>query len=160
VSDLRHRAKIGDWLGLRQSGPLVMVDLLPHPAAQRALAAAGRPARPRRATMLVDTGAQGTMVEYHVAEALGVRAVRHEQVIGVSQKPEQCPVYPLQIEIALNHGPGGPRAWRCALDTFGMAASKMDSDLVGFLGRDFLAHFRLVYDGRGGTVELFPYEIA
>ena len=134
-------------------GPLVNVVLALPDAARAAFAASGQAAPQTTVKLLIDTGAQVTSVHDDVARGLGLPPIRLAPVVGVSGKSEDYPVYRLKVLIAVED------AFSKAMigiesDIIGMPASSHHADMRGVLGRDFLRHVRLVYDGPNATFEL------
>lgn len=102
---------------------------------------------------MLDTGAESTLVEQALADQLGLQPTRFVPVVGVSAKPERCPVYPLGITIKFADVENLQAELTFAADVIGMPA--MAGSLHrGLLGRDFLRHFEMLYDGPHGLVEL------
>lgn len=137
-------------VGLVKSGPLMNVRLSYHPAAEPALPQAPVPAR-----MMIDTGAERTLVEKRIAEQLGLAPIRFDDIIGVSQKAEPHPVYLMSVSftVADERRKAGVMF---AAEIVGMKSPPTPQPHVGLLGRDFLMRMRFNYDGPQGCFELIP----
>jgi predicted aspartyl protease len=139
--------------GLVHVGPLVEVSLAPHPSIASQLAASGKPIQHLPARVMVDTGAEKTVVERRLAEQLGIHPIRYTEMVGVSQTPELAPVYPMTLSIRVHDG--NHRATiEFETEVIGMASPVAPRQHVGLLGRDFLRHVKLVYNGPEGRFEL------
>lgn len=151
---MRHVVRVNPVpLGLVQFGPLIEVVLSPHPiAAEKIVAAGGKPIS-LRTKLMIDTGAQKTVVENVIAESLKIPPIRHVPMVGVSQKPEMCPLYMMSIGFLMGDGTN-TEALMFSSEVVGMNTPPSRTEHCGLLGRDFLAHFRLVYDGPSGMFEV------
>jgi hypothetical protein len=145
--------------GLVQQGPLVQVTLGLHPDDfQRVVAEGGTPKSFQHALM-VDTGAQATSVENKIPEALGLVPIRFARMMGVSGKPEDYPVYRMSVGIGMGDDRTGtvlPAVF--VADVVGTPSPPAPLSHVGLLGRDFLRHVQLLYDGPKGRFELVDYQ--
>lgn len=137
-------------MGLVRMGPLVAVSLSRHHGAQFA-----DDVEPVDVKMLIDTGAQRTAIEKSISTKLGLFPIRYNQMIGFSQIPETFPVFFLDVSIALSEG---QRTYTATypMECVGTADSPQNDGISGILGRDFLLHMKLSYDGMKGTFELVP----
>jgi len=156
---LRHKGNVTPApSGLVLAGPLVKVTLGPHPDDAKATAAAGGTPKTIDHYLMVDTGAQSTIVENVIAQALGLIPIRYVQVMGVSGKAEDCPLYRMSITISMKEdgtGVGGQAFF--VTNVAGVASPPKPLTHIGLLGRDFLSHVRLLYDGPKGEFELVDY---
>lgn len=102
---------------------------------------------------MVDTGAHKTVVDRAIADGLGLRPIRFEQMVGVSHIPEDCPVYLMSVVIGVSDG---IRDSMIAFTTemIGMATPPTPRPFSGLLGRDFFRFVRIVYDGPAGCVDI------
>jgi predicted aspartyl protease len=137
-------------LGLVNVGPLVQVQLSHHPAAPPPV-----PVAPLAVWLMIDTGAQRTVIEKRLASQLGLTPIRFQQMVGVSQIPEMCPVYLMSVTLSVG-GDGQVLAITFSTEVIGMSSPPQPREHVGLLGRDFLRHMKLVYDGPRGSFELIP----
>lgn len=141
--------------GLAAHGPLIEVTLGPHPADAQAIAASGGKPESMERQLLVDTGASRTCIEDRLARELGLIPVRFDPFFGVSGKPAEYPVYRMSIGVAMKEDETGPSHQAIFLaDVVGMPAPPHSTSHVGLLGRDFLQHVRLIYDGPRGRFEI------
>lgn len=140
-------------------GPLVEVTLGPPEAEMTAVTAAGGIPKTITHNLLVDTGAQATCVEGKIPQALGLVPMRFVQMMGVSGKPEDYPVYRMSIILGMreDHTGASSRALFSA-DVVGTPSPPMPLNHIGLLGRDFLKYVRLLYDGPKGEFEIIDYK--
>ena len=106
-----------------------------------------------KAKLMVDTGAQNTVIDEVLASTLGIQPVRHMQMVGVSQKPEMCPVYMMAITIGMSSGRDTAEV-TFATHVVGMKSMPQANQCQGLLGRDFLQHFLFHYNGPAGRFEI------
>ncbi len=97
--------------------------------------------------MLIDTGAAFTLVDENICLELGFAPHRFQEVIGVDQRPHERPVFRLTVGLRMHDDIGRARNVRFVEDIVGMPRPVRDEGYVGLLGRDFLRHFELIYDG-------------
>lgn len=157
---MRHVGRLHSNDGLARAsdvlinvGPLAEVSLSPSPDVAAILTGSGKPLPTRVVKMMVDTGAQKTVVEDKIAAALGLVPLRFTPMVGVSQKPELCPLYLMSVHIAMTDGKKNTVVTFTA-EIIGMASPPQPQLHAGLLGRDFLSHFKMVYDGKGGIFEI------
>jgi predicted aspartyl protease len=105
------------------------------------------------AKMMIDTGAECTVIDDQIAIQLGLVPIRTRMIIGVSQKPEKRPVYKMGIGIMMANG-GKEKKILFQSEVVGAPAKKVNREEVGLLGRDFLSHFRLSYNGPAGIYDV------
>lgn len=137
-------------------GPLVEVTFAPHRADQERLATAGHDWEPFVAKMMVDTGAELTLVEEVVPDFLGLRPIRYQEIEGVGGRVDS-PVYRLQLAIHASDAARRDGWMTFSSDVVAMPSPPTDTARrphVGLIGRDFLRHIRFVYDGPSGSFEL------
>jgi len=75
-------------------------------------------------------------------------------MVGVSQVPEDCPVYRACIVIGYEGKRGVDAQGVFEADIVGMKSPARPMDHMGLLGRDFLRYVRLVYNGPTGSFEI------
>lgn len=141
-------------LELIDRGPLVEVALMPAPAIR---SQPGFAMQPFVTKLMIDTGAQKTVIENSIALALGLVPLRWIPMVGVSQKEDLCPLYLMSIAIACaDHRAKKPAPINAEFtaEVIGGPDGPIRHDHSGLLGRDFLANFRLTYDGPSGTYEV------
>jgi hypothetical protein len=148
-------------LELIQAGPLVNVWLVPHP--KLTLPGVDPTKKIGPFLMMVDTGAQQTSLDNQILQQLGIPPVRMANLIGVSGKADQCPVYLAGILIGLANKPPTNSGTQKPIDvieaTFGNEIIGMPTPPAsckhrGLLGRDFLGYFDLNYHGKTGAFEI------
>jgi hypothetical protein len=139
--------------GLIELGPLIDVVLAPHPAIQAEHRSAGRAVPSATVKLMVDTGAQKTIVEMNLAQGLGLLPIRFEQMVGVSQKAESCPVYLMSISMNVREGHILNHATFHS-EIVGMNSPAQPQKHAGLLGRDFLSHVKFIYRGPAGRFDL------
>lgn len=144
--------------GLVNLGPLIPVTLAPTLEIAKALNSSGVQIKPIRADLMLDTGAQTTVIEDFFAQSLGLRPLRFRSIIGVSQKPELHPVYRMQISISMKDSFGHDGVGVFVADVCGMPSPPKPTKHKGLLGRDFLRYFRFSYDGPAGCYEIVDVE--
>ena len=161
-----HRGMVADPpRGLVAFGPLVAVQfqLDPRDAAARAAAALPLPTS-ISGKVMIDTGAGGTHVFQSVPDQLGLVPIRYSPVIGVSGKSEDRPVYRLAVTIGMADARGRIANTTFAADMFGASTTfelpGFPEQVIGLLGRDFLAYFDFHYHGRTGEFEIVLPEAA
>jgi hypothetical protein len=144
--------------GLINLGPLIPVTLTPTEEIAKALIKSGVQIHPVKADLMLDTGAQSTVIEDSLAQSLGLRPLRFRSIIGVSQKPEMHPVYRMQISIVMKDSFGHSGVGKFVADVCGMPSPPQPTKHRGLLGRDFLRYFRFSYDGTAGSYEIVDVE--
>jgi hypothetical protein len=139
--------------GLLQDGPLVEVRLSPPRIQAEKMSANGKKVPSVAAKLMLDTGAAKTAIDNTLAAELNLVPIRFEQVVGVSQESQECPVYllVLRINVTLN---GRKMEYSCSTEALGIPSPRQGEPYSGFIGRDFLASWRLTYDGPSGVVEM------
>ena len=103
--------------------------------------------------LMLDTGAAKTAIDNALAAELNLVPIRYEQVVGVSQEGQECPVYLLVLRINVTHD-GKKMEYSCSTEALGIPSPRQGDPYSGFIGRDFLASWRLTYDGPSGVVEM------
>ena len=149
---MKHVCKCDSPELLAAIGPLVQVTLLPHPSVRDSFIADGNMPY-ATVKMMVDTGADRTVVEQKVAEGMGLSPVRFAPMVGVSQQPELCPVYLMSIRIGVQGDREGGQM-EFGAEVIGMKSPPIARQYAGLLGRDFLRQFHVIYSGPKGWVEL------
>ena len=103
--------------------------------------------------MMVDTGAEITIVEDTVPKYLNLLPIRFQAIAGVTGDLD-CPVYRLEIIIRSNHhGAAGQIEFSADIVAVPPVA-ELARPHVGLLGRDFLQYVRFEYDGPSGMYRL------
>ena len=139
-------------------GPVINVDIEVTSDVEAALLAAGQAVPPPMTIkMMIDTGAQITVIEDAIANQLGVRAARYSSVVGVSQQVQPCAIYRMIIALEMTDDAGKKRVVAVESEAAGVSSPAIPHQHVGLLGRDFLRDFRFIYEGDTGSFELiFP----
>jgi predicted aspartyl protease len=134
---------------LRDLGPVLHVEIsVTHERAAK-LASKGREIpKPAAGLALIDTGCSITAVDESICQSLGVEptsVVRMSHAGGTEERP--C--YPIRIQFLGTPLPpyAIPRA-----SSVRLSAGKQPYILL--LGRDFLSHMKMVYNGPAGRIEL------
>jgi len=139
--------------GLLQDGPLVEARLSPPRIQSEQLSAKGMKAPSVAAKLMIDTGAAKTAVDNALAAKLNLVPIRYEQVVGVSQESQECPVYLLVLRLNVTQD-GKRMEYSRPTEALGIPSPRQGEPYNGFIGRDFLAFWRLTYDGPSGAVEI------
>lgn len=158
---MKHIGKVNPVpFGLVQAGPLIQVKLQPSRPFADAIIANGGEVRSVSVKLMIDTGAQKTVIEDVIAQQLGLNPIRYELITGVSQVPHECPVYRVDINIAMSKNPnvagikppdGGVIF---SADIVGVPSPNRSTEHKGLLGRDFLRYVKLIYNGPDGSFEV------
>jgi len=104
-------------------------------------------------TLIVDTGADSTMLNSQVMRSLGLTPTGQTRVLtsGSNGVPELCDVYDIELEILNRAQP--QHSWRIsALEV--LARSLENQGTEGMLGRDVLQRGILHYNGPKGIFSL------
>ena len=92
-----------------------------------------------------------TLVDERFPQRLGVAPSGFEPIAGVSGSVDLRPIYRLGLYLDMVDDQGQHRHIRWNTDFVGMQPR---ADYDGLIGRDFLAYFRMVYDGPRGHFKL------
>ncbi len=139
--------------GLVEVGPLVKVTFQPAEQVAQWLKAQGKTTPAFAAQLMVDTGAQSSLVDHAIPDALGISPLRMASVVGVNQKPEEHPVYRMGMVLGME-GRGGKDTARVIFEADFIATPSSPHQHSGLIGRDFLQHVKFIYDGPTGTFEI------
>ena len=137
---------------LARIGPLVEVTFLPHTSVRSTFIAAGNMPT-ATIKMLVDTGADRTVIQRLIAEGMGLSPIRFDPMVGVNQKTELYPVFMVSMQFCVEDDRTKAHTLFDA-DVIGMDPPPIPKPYAGLIGRDFLRHFHLIYNGPKGKVEL------
>jgi hypothetical protein len=102
---------------------------------------------------MIDTGAAKTAIDDGLLTGLALTPMRYDQVVGVSQHVQECPVYLIQLGLSVI-AEGQRAEYFLETEALSVPVPTNGEPYSGFLGRDFLAHWRLTYDGPSGAVEM------
>lgn len=152
---MKHVAQCDNAATLVAIGPLFEVRLEPHPAVAAGLIASGRWPGPVVAKLMLDTGAETTVVEKRIAQGMGLTPVRFRPMVGVSQQPQMCPVYMMKIVLGVaDEASKKTASIEYHSEVVGMDSPPTARAHVGLLGRDFLHGMHVIYNGPKGRVEI------
>ena len=131
-------------------GPLLHVVFRPNPEIRR---------QPRRRTgervaMLIDPGAECTMVDDRTPKALGYKPDFYTTISGATGAPKSLPVYRMTMIVRMIDGDGMSHDVAFTQDIVGVDPRPHRGADFGLLGRDYLANMRLIYDGPRGLFSL------
>jgi len=150
---MRHVSNAGSAEALAKFGPLFNVILLPHPSLANVLQPRG--VLPTvKAAMMLDTGAEKTVIEKVVAEGMGLKPIRYTPMVGVSQREEMCPVYLMTIRLGVADQNNRQAVMDFHSEVIGMNSPQTSQAHRGLLGRDFLQGLHVVYSGPKGWAEV------
>lgn len=101
---------------------------------------------------MIDTGARKTAIDKSLAAKLNLKPIRYDLVVGVSRQGQECPVYllVLRLKVLLD---GRKVEYSYPTEVLGVPSPRERESHDGFLGRDFLGSWQLVYDGPSAIVE-------
>jgi predicted aspartyl protease len=142
-------------------GPVIVAAWAIPQALAQALVAAGQAIpRPVEGLMLVDTGAQSTCISESAAQALGLQPIRLTKTYGAAGLHENK-VYEAHLQIGIDDGKGVRSDFHIEMQTIcipqlheqmrGVKINNVERPLIGLLGRDFLRHTKLTYNGTGSV---------
>ena len=133
-------------MAMGEIGPLISVILMPGTE------------HAERVWLMVDTGAQKTVVEKRFPERYGLTPIRFDEILGVSGEPVPAPVYRMKLRLTVARGDNGAgHGLDFDADIIGTDSSAtVQHD--GLLGRDFLSMVKLVYDGPDDTFKIVLIE--
>ena len=135
---------------LRRVGPLVP-GFWSHPIL-------GESGREVRGDFLIDTGAYGAMIDREVADSLVLPQRGLKRVHGIHGSG-RLPQYHAQLILPTETADGLRSAFSMMLDCVGIPSLRQKNlehevEIIGILGRQFLAATQLVIDGLTGNVKL------
>lgn len=146
MSVARHKGSAPSAGALLASGPLVRMIVSPGGPLAAAMRARGLDVPSETVHMMVDTGADGTMLHVDVATRLGLIPTGWLMLGGVNPGQRRSPVFPMTLQLATATDSGHLFNVTFGTDVVGIAAPPKPGT-HGLLGRDFLSHVRFVYDG-------------
>lgn len=129
---------------LQVRGPVIQVTVGLAQSVAQELAARGEivPA-PVAGWAMIDTGASGTCIDEDLAQQMGLPVIDRQRIATPSHNSAEMNVYPASITITpIQHTINVDRAVGVSLDNQG---------IIALIGRDFLAHCTLHYNGTTGT---------
>ena len=140
-------SQVPSQAALQQRGPCVQVVIgLAEAFAQQLLQQGQSVPTPIAGMALVDTGASVTCVDDTLAQQLQLPAIDVVQMMSASHAATQQNVYPIEIEIVgAAISVNVPRA---------IGATLVPQGIIALIGRDFLQHCTLFYNGVTGAITL------
>ena len=132
---------------LLQRGPCIQVTLgLVQSITDQLLQQGKTVPPPISGLALIDTGASSTCIDDAIAQQLQLPATDVVQMVSASHASTQQNVYPVLIEVVgASIQINVPRA---------MGANLTPQGLIALIGRDFLQHVTLFYNGITGQITL------
>lgn len=134
-------------VALLQHGPIVQIIVGLAQSFADQLLQQGHPLpQPISGNALIDTGASTTCIDDQAAQNLGLPAIDVVQMTSASHTSTQQNVYPIQMQIV-----GSPIRVE-VLRAIG--ANLAAQGLMALIGRDYLQHCTLFYNGLTGEITL------
>jgi predicted aspartyl protease len=134
-------------LALLQHGPIVQVVVgLAKSFADQLLQQGQMPPAPLSGRALIDTGASTTCLDEDAARTLGLPAIDVIQMVSASHSATQQNVYPIQMQIV-----GSPIIVEVPRS---IGANLNSQGILALIGRDYLQHCTLFYNGVTGEITL------
>ncbi len=129
-----------------QRGPCVQVTIgLADVVAQQILQQGKPLPTPITGFAMIDTGASSTCIDDAIAQQLGLPAIDVVQMTSASHANIEQNVYPTKITLMNGITLDVPRA---------MGATLQPQNIIALIGRDFLQHCTLFYNGITGEITL------
>ncbi len=95
---------------------------------------------------LIDTGASQTCIDDAAAQTMGLPVIGKSKMASASQSASDCNIYPVHIEFV-----GG----QIALDVLQAPGATLTAHgILALIGRDFLQHCTMFYNGMMGQITL------
>jgi len=130
---------------LENIGPIVDIQILPASAAVGAIAAdGGTVPAPQKVAALIDTGATASVIQESVASALSLTPIGQQNINTPSCQDHPCYTYAVMLLLPTPDA-GLPHPVR--FETTVIAAPLSGQNIQCLLGRDFLKHVMMVYNG-------------
>ncbi len=131
---------------MMQRGPCVQTTIgLADVIAQQILQQGKPLPTPISGFALIDTGASSTCIDDAIAQQLGLPVIDVVQMTSASHANTQQNVYPAKITLMNGINIDVPRAIGAALQA---------QNIIALIGRDFLQHCTLFYNGVTGEITL------
>ena len=142
----RRTVQIPPPIALREGGPCIQVTIGVAQSIAEQLLQQGTPIpQPVPGRALIDTGASRTCIDDTLAQQLGLPPIDVVTTSSASHASTQQNVYPVQIEVVGSNIKVNVNAIGAALAAQGIAV---------LIGRDFLQHCTLFYNGITGQITL------
>jgi len=134
-------------IALLQNGPRVQVIIgVAQSFAEQVVQQGQSVPKPVSGLALVDTGASTTCIDDSLARGLGLPVIDVVQMTSASHADTQANVYPIEMEIVGSPiKVNVPRA---------LGANLTPQGIVALIGRDYLQHCTLFYNGVTGQITL------
>lgn len=134
-------------IALLQTGPCVQVIVGLAQSLAEQLVQQGHPVpQPEAGIALLDTGASTTCIDDALAQRLGLPVIDVVQMVSASHAGTETNVYPILMEILGSPiKVNVPRA---------ISANLAPQGIVALIGRDYLQHCTLFYNGFTGEITL------
>ena len=132
---------------LMVEGPFIGVTISIADSFSQQLIQQGKPIPPpETGRAILDTGASGTCIDDSIAQKMGLPVIDRGNMGSTSHQSTPCNIYPILLvvqgtQIRINVA----RAMGANLSSFG---------IIALIGRDFLQHCTLFYNGIRGQVTL------
>ena len=147
----RHRGHGTDRGDFLDYGPIVSCRIH-RPEAFAAITSAAH----LDARVLIDTGGGFTGIDEDVLRTVGLPTHRIRDVRGATGGWQERPTFRVDVSMLVFNDDGARRTIRVPMIEAVPLRSeyRKDAPYLGFLGRDFLDYFQLVYDGPSMEYEL------
>jgi hypothetical protein len=133
-------------VALAMHGPRVQITLGLAQVMIEQLAQQGQPTPvPISGWALIDSGASHTCIDDAAARTLGLPAIDRVRMASASHDRHEASRYPANITLP---------ATGVALDTIAIGAALQVQGILALIGRDFLQHCTLFYNGIYGQITL------
>ena len=134
-------------VALQQRGPIVQVIVAIAQAFSEQLLLSGFSLpKPATGNALIDTGASTTCIDEAIAQQIGLPAIDVVSMASASHASTQQNVYPIQMQIV-----GSPIRVEVPR---AIGANLQPQGIVALIGRDYLQHCTLHYNGITGEITL------
>lgn len=131
---------------MMQRGPVVQINIgLAQVFADQLTQMGQAVPAPATGLALIDTGATSTCIDDAMAQHMGLPAIDVVQMTSASHENTPQNVYPAKLELPNGITFQAPRAIGAALQAQG---------IIALIGRDFLQHCTLFYNGVTGEITL------
>lgn len=139
--------KLAPSVALRQSGPIFQTTIgLARSIADAVIQTGAKIPAPLSGNALIDTGASVTCIDNKLAQKLELPVIDIVEMTSASHSAIEQNVYPVEIEIT-----GSP----IRLEVLrAMGANLEAQGLIALIGRDFLQHCTVHYNGVTGAITL------
>ena len=141
------KIQVSAQFALIQQGPIIQVVLgLAQSFANQLVQQGHSVPNPVSGQALVDTGASVTCIDDEIAQSMGLPVIDVVQMTSASHASTPANVYPVQLQIV-----GTPIRVEVSR---GLGAILKPQNIVALIGRDFLQHCAMFYNGPTGQLTL------